>query len=114
MAALLHYFLLSVFTWMFNHGVLLYLLIIKAELRDNIHSKMKWFYTFGWGKRNLTSSFCVITPLSIEARRSVIGFSLCEVNEGVKTERSSLPTHTKNASLSFCEENTRYHIVYVL
>ncbi|XP_073234648.1 adhesion G protein-coupled receptor L3-like [Porites lutea] len=49
MAALLHYFLLCVFTWMFNHGVLLYLLIIKTELRDNIHSKMKWFYTFGWG-----------------------------------------------------------------
>ncbi|KAM7426751.1 hypothetical protein ABFA07_022004 [Porites harrisoni] len=49
MAALLHYFLLCVFTWMFNHGVLLYLLIIKADLRDNIHSKMKWFYTFGWG-----------------------------------------------------------------
>ncbi|CAH3014708.1 unnamed protein product, partial [Porites evermanni] len=49
MAASLHYFLLCVFTWMFNHGVLLYLLIIKADLRDNIHSKMKWFYTFGWG-----------------------------------------------------------------
>ncbi|XP_073232145.1 adhesion G protein-coupled receptor L3-like, partial [Porites lutea] len=49
MAALLHYFLLCVFTWMFNHGVLLYLLIIKADLGDNIHSKMKWFYTFGWG-----------------------------------------------------------------
>ena len=57
MAALLHYFLLSVFTWMFNHGVLLYLLIIKAELRDNIHSKMKWFYTFGWGKRKVNVKF---------------------------------------------------------
>ena len=53
MAASLHYFLLCVFTWMFNHGVLLYLLIIKADLRDNIHSKMKWFYTFGWGKRKV-------------------------------------------------------------
>ena len=57
MAALLHYFLLCVFTWMFNHGVLLYLLIIKADLRDNIYSKMKWFYTFGWGKRNVNVNF---------------------------------------------------------
>ena len=53
MAALLHYFLLCVFTWMFNHGVLLYLLIIKTELGDKLHSKMKWFYTFGWGKRKV-------------------------------------------------------------
>ena len=53
MAASLHYFLLCVFTWMFNHGVLLYLLIIKADLSDDLHSKMKWFYTFGWGKKKV-------------------------------------------------------------
>ena len=53
MAASLHYFLLCVFTWMFNHGVLLYLLIIKADLSDDLHSKMKWFYTFGWGKKKI-------------------------------------------------------------
>ena len=57
MAASLHYFLLCVFTWMFNHGVLLYLLIIKADLSDDLHSKMKWFYTFGWGKKKINVNF---------------------------------------------------------
>ena len=56
MAASLHYFLLCVFTWMFNHGVLLYLLIIKADLSHDLHSKMKWFYTFGWGKKKINAN----------------------------------------------------------
>ena len=94
MAALLHYFLLCVFTWMFNHGVLLYLLIIKADLRDNIHSKMKWFYTFGWGKRKVNVNLGHLSRF-LRGSTERFGFSLCEVSEGAKTERSSLPTHTK-------------------
>lgn len=54
-AALLHYFLLCVFTWMMCHGGILYYLIIKVELRDKLKPKMKWFYAFGWGKSKVMS-----------------------------------------------------------
>lgn len=50
-AALLHYFLLCMFSWMLSHGAIFYYLIIRAELRDKLKPKMKWFYAFGWGKR---------------------------------------------------------------
>ena len=43
----------------------------------------------------MLTSISVITPISTEARRSVIGFPLCDVNEGAKTERWSLPPHSK-------------------
>ncbi|XP_058971603.2 adhesion G-protein coupled receptor D1-like [Pocillopora verrucosa] len=47
-AVSLHYFLLCVFSWMLGHGVILYFLIIKVETQDNIKSRMKWIYAFGW------------------------------------------------------------------
>jgi len=48
-AALLHYFLLCMFSWILSHGAIFYYLIIRAELRDKLKPKMKWFYAFGWG-----------------------------------------------------------------
>ena len=90
MAALLHYFLLCVFTWMFNHGVLLYLLIIKADLRDNIHSKMKWFYTFGWGKRKVNVN---LRHHTLFHRGSTQSYWISAVR--CKWRRWSLPPHSK-------------------
>ncbi|XP_027051800.1 adhesion G-protein coupled receptor D1-like [Pocillopora damicornis] len=55
-ATFLHYFLLSVFSWMLCHGVILYFLIIKVETRETLEPKMKWLYALGWG-----------SPLSIVA-----------------------------------------------
>ncbi|XP_078355749.1 adhesion G-protein coupled receptor D1-like, partial [Oculina patagonica] len=48
-AALLHYFLLCVFSWMLCHGVIFYFLIIKVELKEKLKPKMKFLYALGWG-----------------------------------------------------------------
>ncbi|XP_074616317.1 adhesion G protein-coupled receptor L3-like isoform X2 [Acropora palmata] len=48
-AALLHFFLLCVFSWMLCHGGIFYYLIIRAELLDKLKPKLKWSYVFGWG-----------------------------------------------------------------
>ena len=113
MAALLHYFLLCVFTWMFNHGVLLYLLIIKADLRDNIHSKMKWFYTFGWGKRKVNVN---LRHHTLFHRGSTQSYWISAVRCKWRRENWKMEpaTSLKKASLSYCGKNTGYHIVYVL
>ncbi|XP_022805994.1 adhesion G-protein coupled receptor D1-like, partial [Stylophora pistillata] len=47
-AVCLHYFLLCVFSWMLGHAVILYFLIIKVETQNNLKSRMKWIYAFGW------------------------------------------------------------------
>ncbi|KAK2566272.1 Adhesion G protein-coupled receptor L2, partial [Acropora cervicornis] len=47
-AALLHFFLLCVFSWMLCHGGIFYYLIIRAELLDKLKPKLKWSYVFGW------------------------------------------------------------------
>ena len=48
-AAFLHYFLLSLFSWMLCEGVLLYILLIKV-FRGIAEEKVKYFYIFGWGR----------------------------------------------------------------
>ncbi|XP_068724587.1 adhesion G protein-coupled receptor L4-like isoform X2 [Montipora capricornis] len=74
-AALLHYFLLCVFTLMLCHGGIFYYLIIRAELRDKLKPKIKWFCLFGWafpalivsaslsvtGTKNYAASNCWLT-----------------------------------------------------
>ncbi|XP_068678399.1 adhesion G protein-coupled receptor L4-like [Montipora foliosa] len=47
-AAFLHYFLLSLFSWMLCEGVLLYIVLIKV-FRGIAEEKVKYFYIFGWG-----------------------------------------------------------------
>ncbi|XP_068703384.1 adhesion G protein-coupled receptor L4-like isoform X3 [Montipora foliosa] len=47
-AALLHYFLLALFSWMLCEGMLHYMLLVRV-LRNDTVSKMKFFYIFGWG-----------------------------------------------------------------
>ncbi|XP_068720459.1 adhesion G protein-coupled receptor L4-like, partial [Montipora capricornis] len=47
-AALLHYFLLALFSWMLCEGMLHYMLLVRV-LRNDAVSKMNLFYTFGWG-----------------------------------------------------------------
>ncbi|XP_068752097.1 uncharacterized protein [Montipora capricornis] len=47
-AALLHYFLLAMFSWMLCEGVLLYILLVKV-LGGGAEEKVKYFYIFGWG-----------------------------------------------------------------
>ena len=49
-AALLHYFLLALFSWMLCEGVLHYILIVKV-LGGGAQDKVKYLYMFGWGKR---------------------------------------------------------------
>lgn len=38
---------------MLCHAAIFYFLIIKAELREKLKPKMKWFYALGWGKTTL-------------------------------------------------------------
>ncbi|XP_074637127.1 uncharacterized protein LOC141895246 isoform X2 [Acropora palmata] len=47
-AALLHYFLLAMFSWMLCEGVLLYILVVKV-FGGGADEKVKYFYIFGWG-----------------------------------------------------------------
>ncbi|KAK3741595.1 hypothetical protein QZH41_012539, partial [Actinostola sp. cb2023] len=47
-ATLLHYFLLSVFSWMVCEGVLLRI-IFFTDITGSGRSKMRQFYMFGWG-----------------------------------------------------------------
>ncbi|XP_044174181.1 adhesion G-protein coupled receptor G4-like [Acropora millepora] len=47
-AALLHYFLLAMFSWMLCEGVLLYILVVKV-FGGGAEEKVKYFYIFGWG-----------------------------------------------------------------
>ncbi|XP_068703997.1 adhesion G protein-coupled receptor B2-like [Montipora foliosa] len=47
-AALLHYFLLALFSWMLCEGVLHYIVLVKAA-RQVPNGVMKFFYMFGWG-----------------------------------------------------------------
>ena len=47
--ALLHYFLLALFSWMLCEGVLHYILLVKV-LGGGAEDKVKYFYLFGWGR----------------------------------------------------------------
>ncbi|XP_068720465.1 adhesion G-protein coupled receptor D1-like [Montipora capricornis] len=47
-AALLHYFLLALFSWMLCEGVLHYIVLVKT-VRQVPNGVMKLFYMFGWG-----------------------------------------------------------------
>lgn len=47
-AVFLHYFLLSLFSWMLCEGVLLYILLVKV-FGGGAEDKVKYFYVFGWG-----------------------------------------------------------------
>ncbi|XP_073763791.1 adhesion G protein-coupled receptor L3-like isoform X40 [Danio rerio] len=46
-AALLHFFFLSAFTWMFLEGVQLYILLV--EVFESEHSRRRYFYLAGYG-----------------------------------------------------------------
>uniref|UniRef100_A0A8C8JWC1 Uncharacterized protein n=1 Tax=Oncorhynchus tshawytscha TaxID=74940 RepID=A0A8C8JWC1_ONCTS len=46
-AALLHFFFLSAFTWMFLEGVQLYIMLV--EVFESEHSRTKYFYLAGYG-----------------------------------------------------------------
>lgn len=54
-AALLHYFLLALFSWMLCEGTLHYLVFVKVVGGD-AEDKIKYFCIFGWGK------FALIAP----------------------------------------------------
>jgi len=47
-AALLHYFLLALFSWMLCEGILHYLLLVKV-FGGGAGNKLKYFYMLGWG-----------------------------------------------------------------
>ena len=47
-AALLHYFLLAMFSWMLCQGILFYIQIIQVFGSDP-KGVLKYFYAFGWG-----------------------------------------------------------------
>lgn len=46
-AALLHFFFLAAFTWMFLEGVQLYIMLV--EVFESEHSRTKYFYLAGYG-----------------------------------------------------------------
>ena len=51
-AALLHYFLLALFSWMLCEGILHYIVIVRVVHGDH-EDKVKFFYLFGWGRYTL-------------------------------------------------------------
>lgn len=51
-AALLHYSLLALFSWMLCEGVLHYILLVKV-FGGGAGEKVKYFYIFGWGRLTL-------------------------------------------------------------
>ncbi|XP_022786826.1 adhesion G protein-coupled receptor L3-like isoform X1 [Stylophora pistillata] len=64
MAALLHYFLLTLFCWMLCEGVLLYILLVKV-FGGGADDKVKYFYLLGWGFP------AVIVAISLGATQAV-------------------------------------------
>lgn len=46
-AALLHFFFLAAFTWMFLEGVQLYIMLV--EVFESEHSRRRYFYLVGYG-----------------------------------------------------------------
>lgn len=46
-AALLHFFFLAAFTWMFLEGVQLYIMLV--EVFESEYSRTKYFYLTGYG-----------------------------------------------------------------
>ncbi|OCT97365.1 hypothetical protein XELAEV_18009585mg [Xenopus laevis] len=46
-AALLHFFFLAAFTWMFLEGVQLYIMLV--EVFESEHSRKRYFYLVGYG-----------------------------------------------------------------
>lgn len=46
-AALLHFFFLAAFTWMFLEGVQLYIMLV--EVFESEHSRRRYFYMVGYG-----------------------------------------------------------------
>ncbi|XP_044174180.1 uncharacterized protein LOC114947269 isoform X5 [Acropora millepora] len=63
-AALLHYFLLAMFSWMLCEGVLLYILLVKV-FGGGAEEKVKYFYIFGWGFP------AIIVAISLAATQTV-------------------------------------------
>ncbi|XP_068678794.1 uncharacterized protein [Montipora foliosa] len=63
-AAFLHYFLLSLFSWMLCEGVLLYILLVKV-FGGSAEEKVKYFYIFGWGFP------AIIVAISLAATQAV-------------------------------------------
>ncbi|XP_068678749.1 adhesion G protein-coupled receptor B1-like [Montipora foliosa] len=63
-AAFLHYFLLSLFSWMLCEGVLLYILLVKV-FGGIAEEKVKYFYIFGWGFP------AIIVAISLAATQAV-------------------------------------------
>ena len=51
-AALLHYCLLALFSWMLCEGILHYIVIVRVVHGDH-EDKVKFFYLFGWGRCTL-------------------------------------------------------------
>ena len=50
-AALLHYFLLALFSWMLCEGLLLFINVMKPhQTKSILGSKIQYFYIFGWGR----------------------------------------------------------------
>ena len=50
--ALLHYFLLALFSWMLCEGILHYIVIVRVH--GDAEDKVKFFYLFGWGRYTLS------------------------------------------------------------
>ena len=48
-AALLHYSLLAMFSWMLCVGILLYIAVMKMTV-GGIQETPKYFYAIGWGE----------------------------------------------------------------
>ncbi|KAG9346902.1 hypothetical protein JZ751_005829, partial [Albula glossodonta] len=55
-AALLHFFFLAAFTWMFLEGVQLYIMLV--EVFESEHSRKKYFYLVGYGIPALIVAVC--------------------------------------------------------
>src|SRR6218665_3877447 len=59
LAGSLHYFFLASFSWMFLEGVQLYVLLV--EVFETEKSRLRWYYLSGYGERERTPYFLLVT-----------------------------------------------------
>lgn len=107
-AALLHFFFLAAFTWMFLEGVQLYIMLV--EVFESEHSRRKYFYLVGYGMPALIVAVsAAVDYRSYGTDKVWVGLALLELDQvgweweqqrKVKTQRHGRQRRLVQAELS--------------
>ena len=95
---------------MLCHGVIFYILIIKAEVKERLKPKMKWFYALGWGKKKKKR-----ISLKYELAMCTVCFSPFLFVPGFPLPMVAVPlvvTGTKTYAASNCWLTLEHGIIY--